>query len=697
MFISNQNKTMHLKKILFAILFFATYTSCKAPQTPNISEKSTLSKQKTMVSIKGNQFLINGELTYKGITWQGNKIEGLLFNSRMVQGIFDDLNPESSPQFAYPDTKKWDADRNTNEFIQSMALWRNHGLLAFTLNLQGGSPLGYGNKNWINSAFTPKGGLDPKYMNRLENILNKADELGMVVILGYFYFGQDQYLTDEKAVIQAVDNITNWVLGKGYKNIIVEINNETDISYDHEILKPERIHELINRVKNSKKSGYNLLVSTSYGGGTIPKPNVVKAADFILLHGNGQNQSDLISNMVDKTKKVEGYTEKPIVFNEDDHFDFEKDTNNFVAAVKMYASWGYFDYRLKGETDIKEGYQSVPVDWGINSDRKKGFFSKLKEITSGLATDFPFDSNRKWQFVEPSNTCTQRHECAAVGINGQLYLVGGRGIKPVEGFDPSSKKWQKFVETPIEMHHFQALAFQNEIYILGAFTGGYPHEKPIPNIWIFNPTKNEWRKGVDIPTDRQRGGAGAFVYKNKVYLVNGITDGHWDGHVAWFDVYDPSNSKWEKLPDSPRPRDHFQAAMVGDKLYIAGGRRSDAKNNQVFQLTIGEVDVFDFKTQNWTTLTADKNIPTQRAGCTAITIGERIIVIGGESGQEDAHSQCEAFNTKTQTWETLAPLKTGRHGTQGVLLNGRIFLAAGCAKRGGTPEQNSIEKFYVLS
>jgi len=27
------------------------------------------------------------------------------------------------------------------------------------------------------------------------------------------------------------------------------------------------------------------------------------------------------------------------------------------------------------------GYQSVPVDWGINSARKKAFFALLKEIT----------------------------------------------------------------------------------------------------------------------------------------------------------------------------------------------------------------------------------------------------------------------------------------------------------------------------
>ena len=31
-----------------------------------------------------------------------------------------------------------------------------------------------------------------------------------------------------------------------------------------------------------------------------------------------------------------------------------------------------------------EGYQSVPVDWGIHSARKRAFFAKLREITGGL-------------------------------------------------------------------------------------------------------------------------------------------------------------------------------------------------------------------------------------------------------------------------------------------------------------------------
>lgn len=337
--------------------------------------------RKTEVSIKGDAFLINRQPTYKGRNWNGHKVEGLLMNSRMVQGIFDDLNPETAKLWAYPDTKKWDSDRNTREFIAAMPEWRKHGLLAFTINLQGGSPQGYSkDQPWHNSAIAEDGSLRKDYLARLERVLDRADELGMVAIVGVFYFGQDQRLKDEAAVTKALDNVIDWLSERGYTNVLVEINNECNVRYDHDVLKPQRVHELIERVKKRTKDGRRFLVSTSYGGGTIPGANVVKAADFLLLHGNGQGKPEQITAMIDKTRKVEGYRPTPILFNEDDHFDFDKPANNFTAAVAGYASWGYFDYRMKGE-GFDDGYQSVPVNWGISSARKKAFFAKLREIT----------------------------------------------------------------------------------------------------------------------------------------------------------------------------------------------------------------------------------------------------------------------------------------------------------------------------
>jgi hypothetical protein len=84
--------------------------------------------------------------------------------------------------------------------------------------------------------------------------------------------------------------------------------------------------------------------------------------------------------MVRQTRQVDGYRPMPILFNEDDHFDFDRPQNNFTAAVAEYASWGYFDYRMKGE-GFDEGYQSVPVNWRISSARKQGFFGLLSTIT----------------------------------------------------------------------------------------------------------------------------------------------------------------------------------------------------------------------------------------------------------------------------------------------------------------------------
>lgn len=337
--------------------------------------------RKTEVSISSDKFYINGELTYSGRNWKGHAIEGLLMNSRMVQGIFDDLNPETVSNWEYPDTENWNADRNTDEFVRHLAEWKSYGLLSFTINLQGGSPYGYSQSQpWINSAYTESGELRPDYFKRLERILDQTDELGMVPMLGLFYFGQDENLADEAAVINAVSNVIEWLHSKDYKHVLIEVNNECNVRYDHPILQPERVHELIELVKSKEKNGFRFIVSTSYGGGAVPKENVIRASDYILLHGNGVKDPNKIIEQVEATRKVGGYTNQPIVYNEDDHFNFDQDLNNFTAAISAYASWGYFDYRMKDE-GFEQGYQSVPVDWGINSERKKGFFELLKEIT----------------------------------------------------------------------------------------------------------------------------------------------------------------------------------------------------------------------------------------------------------------------------------------------------------------------------
>lgn len=370
----------------------------------------------TQITTFGEHWLINGQTTYHGRQYRGWDVEGLLMNSRMTNAVFDDENPVTRPLWAYPDTGEWDAERNTDEFIAQLPTYRAHGLLAVTVNLQGGSPTGYyreagfreimaarrmeasddvmwaglpspASQPWHNSAFASDGSLKPEYMGRAERIVSACDGLGMVVILGYLYFGQDERLTDEAAVCRAVDEATNWVLQSGYGNVLIEINNETNVPrYEHEILQPHRVAELIERARSHKLAGRRLLVGTSYGGGRVPDDDVVAASDYIMLHGNGVTQPERIAEMVKQTRALPSYTAKPILFTEDDHFAFDEPDNNFLSALSAYASWGYFD---PGDAaggwstfgDYRDGYQNVPVNWAINTDRKRGYFELLAQVT----------------------------------------------------------------------------------------------------------------------------------------------------------------------------------------------------------------------------------------------------------------------------------------------------------------------------
>lgn len=300
----------------------------------------------------------------------------------------------------------------------------------------------------------------------------------------------------------------------------------------------------------------------------------------------------------------------------------------------------------------------------------------------------------QWKEVESTNKPLKRHEHAYVKLHDKFYLIGGRRIQPVQAYDPATETWKNLGKPPIEMHHFQAVTFGGKIYVIGALTGPYPRETPIPNIYIYTPSNDSWSKGPEIPKARRRGSAGAVVHEGKIYLVCGIQDGHRSGWVNWFDAYDPKTETWTPLPDAPRARDHFQVAVADGKLVAAAGRRSGFEGS-TFAAVISEVDVYDFEKQQWSTLASPQgDLPVPRAGTGSLTLGEEILVIGGESAQKLAHSAVDALDVKTGVWRSLPPLLQGRHASQPVLHDGRIYLPSGSITRGGT-ETDSHEVFEL--
>lgn len=322
------------------------------------------------------------------------------------------------------------------------------------------------------------------------------------------------------------------------------------------------------------------------------------------------------------------------------------------------------------------------------NDQKSG--SDSEDLQQMEEPESPAESSWSYVTSEDGSLPVARHEAAFVGLGDKFYLLGGRGERSTSIYDTNTNTWTEGPEPPLEMHHFQPVVVGSKIYIIGAFTGGWPDETPVPNIYIYDTETDSWTQGDEIPENRRRGSTGNILYNGKIYLVCGIKNGHIGDHKDWVDSYDPETGSWEILSSAPRTRDHFQAVLHEGKIYALAGRNTGSTESP-FGGTIAEVDAYDIEANSWTS-TSDP-IPTKRAGTAAILYMGQILVAGGESPeQEKAHAEVEALDPNTGQWATLPQLNEGRHGTGLVEFGDELYIASGCGNRGGSPELTTVER-----
>ena len=362
----------------------------------------------TKVSIDGTKFRMNGEPTYKGCV----DIEGFLFNIRTVNAIFDDTlgkvnwfdDDGSQRKNGYAAYGRWivpeSSEANTLRFIHALSQYREHGVLAVNLCLQGGHPLN--GKPWIeeghgsagrrpnghrdfyhNSAFNADGSLDATYVERVAEVIEACDGLGMAVILQLFYFGQDPVFDSEADVLNAADCAVDWICEQGYQNVIVEIANEVmQGHFHHDILKPGRVVELVHCVQNGarERHGRNLIVSTSEAALLRPKQwtedeidLVFEACDIVIIHGGDNVETGRVGDASDLVRKVERIREsdwyrespRPILTNE------SQGEQAFEAMVKRGVSFGLHSIYFQ---------TMFPPKWGVWNNETIWFFKRVKEL-----------------------------------------------------------------------------------------------------------------------------------------------------------------------------------------------------------------------------------------------------------------------------------------------------------------------------
>jgi N-acetylneuraminic acid mutarotase len=286
----------------------------------------------------------------------------------------------------------------------------------------------------------------------------------------------------------------------------------------------------------------------------------------------------------------------------------------------------------------------------------------------------------EWESRSPSST--NRQEVSYVQLNGKFYLAGGGTLH--ERYDPQTDSWSELEPLPADLDHIQGVTLGRKIY----YVGGVLREsrQPARTVYVYDPVTDTFSEGTPMPRARSRGAGGVAVYGGKIYYAGGLHDGE---AVSWFDRYNPATGRWKRLPGMPRARHHFHAAVVDGKFYAIGGR------DRGIDGTITEVDAYYLPAGAggpWQTL--DTAVPTPRGGFATAVLGRKILVIGGEGGGK-AYDTVEAYDTTNNTWRTLEPMPTARHGIQAAVCDGGVYVAAGGKTQGGSDPTNVQEVFFL--
>lgn len=306
---------------------------------------------------------------------------------------------------------------------------------------------------------------------------------------------------------------------------------------------------------------------------------------------------------------------------------------------------------------------------------------------------------------------SERYANGLVKLKDKFVLIGGRGRQPVQIYHPNTQTWVNTKAFTDDIHSFQAVVFSNKVYIIGALTGTFPNETPVPHVLIFDPVKDEVTQGAEIPAERLRGATGAWTHNSKIYMVGGNLRGNHalledssTAHVAWFDEYNPATNTWTSLSDAPHARDHLKIIVRSNKLYVLGGRRSSQDIPEVGKWgdTEAALDIYDFNTQTWINGDSTGNfMPTPRSELSIAYLGNEIVTMGGVAAQDSlsASFKVEAYSLSNNKWRALNPPPVPRRGTQAIRFKGNAYIIGGSTNLGDSSisinEDNFIEIFSI--
>jgi N-acetylneuraminic acid mutarotase len=292
----------------------------------------------------------------------------------------------------------------------------------------------------------------------------------------------------------------------------------------------------------------------------------------------------------------------------------------------------------------------------------------------------------RWTALAPAGLA--RTEVAAARIGRSIYVVGGferesgETSAAVERYDIGRDRWTRVRSMPIALNHATAATFKGDLYVHGGYTSATGLSAPTGALLRYDPERNRWRRLPASPTPRAA--HALAVLGKRLYAAGGAGD---NGSLRSLEIYEVERRRWRRGPSFPfgPARNHTTGVASGGRFYVIAGR--DAAN-------FTAVERYNPRRRSWEDV---PDLRTPRGGIAAARLRDgRIVVFGGENLTPGGTTiaAVEIFNPRTRSWRSLPSMRTPRHGLGGASLRNRVYAIQGGVEPGFS-FSNAIEALDI--
>jgi hypothetical protein len=279
-------------------------------------------------------------------------------------------------------------------------------------------------------------------------------------------------------------------------------------------------------------------------------------------------------------------------------------------------------------------------------------------------------------------------------------IVGLETTDSIQLYDIPSDTWRNGTTTPYRVNHPNVISVDGLVYLLGGLVDVPDLEGPMAD-WeatgechVWDPETDEWTQLQSMPPGTARGSSVLGVQDDLIYVAGGMTvlNVDYQDAVSLVTAFNITSGEWQRLPadaaNIPHPRQHMTGGVVGDVLYVIGGRWFEKTNvrGTVFMLNLTD------QAAGWST--AEERMPTYRGGLSGAAVGNRFFTFGGEANPDNPNGifpEAELFNLDTQRWRALRNMPVPRHGSKAVAVGNTVYLPGGGLQDDGLPvEANGV-------